>query len=138
MPKSFTIWPSKVSKYRSPVKLKRLVFALILNEANSNIPLGAVSEGEVATTITALPELLADSIVVFSTTVDMSGLVMISLVNLTSVGSKLYTTLAKAILFPPEFIIIFMFVAGGTVAVCGEKNTPASAEGGVGVITVVH
>lgn len=104
-----------------------LVLASILNDASSKEPVGAVSVGDKATTIITFPLVLAPLRVVFSTTVDILELVVISEVNLIFDGSKLKTTLAKAAFLLPAFTIMLTFVAGGILTLAGEKLISTSA-----------
>ena len=128
-----TIWLSKESKVKFVVIPENEVLLSKLKLASSNNPTGGESEGEEATTITTMPVLLAFTMLVFSTIVDNWGVVKISLVNLTKVGSKVKTTRANATKFAPESTVILIFVAGGKLTTGGSKETVASATGKVGV-----
>ena len=80
-----------------------------------------MSEGEAATTTTALPVELAEEAVVFSTTVERFGLVVISEARLTFEGLKLKTTLPKATLLLPALTMILKAELGGSVPWEGLK-----------------
>src|SRR3989338_1652606 len=91
-------------------------------EANSNKPVGGVSLGGEAITISAFPWELASSMVDLITTVEREAEVVISLVSLTLFGSKEKTTLAKTTGWERESNIILTVCSPGREIESGEKE----------------
>src|SRR3989338_2427049 len=126
---------SEAKKFMGAVSLATVEIALIVNEASSNTPPGGMSDGDEATTMTALPCWLATAIEVFSTGVDKLGLVaVISLARLIFAGSKVNTVLVKPTFLVPLSAMILTVESGGKFTCPGEKDkTTSPVTGGVAV-----